>query len=107
MNGALPPSSIETRWLVGRLAHQHFPTGVEPVKLTLRSRSSAISVELSTLRVGGGDGEDAVRRPGLGQHLGGASVVSGVTGGLDHHRAAGRDSQSIFGCPSRAGSSTA
>ena len=49
-NGALPPSSIETRWSWSAdWRTSTFPTGVEPVKLTFRSRSSAISVALSAL----------------------------------------------------------
>ena len=52
MNGALPPSSIETRcsWSADWRTST-FPTGVDPVKLTLRSRSSAIRVALSALEL--------------------------------------------------------
>jgi succinate-semialdehyde dehydrogenase/glutarate-semialdehyde dehydrogenase len=43
-NGALPPSSIETRWRFSAAwATSFLPTAVEPVKETLRSRASAIS----------------------------------------------------------------
>ena len=43
-NGALPPSSIETRCSSSADCRTStFPTSVDPVKLTLRSRSSAIS----------------------------------------------------------------
>ncbi len=44
MNGALPPSSMEVRrtfWAAS--AMRRLPTGVEPVKETLRSRGSASS----------------------------------------------------------------
>ena len=44
--GALPPSSIDTRWRWSAdWRTRILPTSVEPVKLTLRSRSSPISAE--------------------------------------------------------------
>ena len=79
-NGALPPSSMLTRcsWSAACLTSR-FPMGVEPVKLTLRSRSSAISVSLrppesvvvTTFSTPAG-------RPASASRAASASIVSGV-----------------------------
>ena len=81
MNGALPPSSIETRCSSSADCRiSTLPTVVEPVKLTLRSRSSAISALLSDLeslvvtmlRTPAG-------RPTSSSVAASASIVSGVS----------------------------
>jgi hypothetical protein len=44
MNGALPPSSIETRFIVAAAAAVScLPTGVEPVKVILRTSGFSVS----------------------------------------------------------------
>ena len=109
-NGALPPSSMLSRWSWSAdWRTSTLPTPVEPVKLTLRSRSSAWRVSLnSPVSAGGHDVEHAVGQPGLGEHAGQRQHRQRrLAGGLDHHRAAGGDRRArSCGCPSRAGSST-
>ena len=81
MNGALPPSSIETRCSSSADCRMiTLPTVVDPVKLTLRSRSSAISALLrllesevvTMLRTPAG-------RPTSSSVAASASIVSGVS----------------------------
>ena len=91
-NGALPPSSIETRWRWSAdWRTRILPTSVEPVKLTLRSRSSPISAETTVGRVAGRHHVDDARRdPDLAQQVGQLEHGErGLLGGLDDHRAAG------------------
>ena len=80
-NGALPPSSIETRCSSSADCRMiTLPTAVEPVKLTLRSRSSAIrallsdleSLVVTTLSTPAG-------RPTSSSVAASASIVSGVS----------------------------
>ena len=94
MKGALPPSSIETRSSCSEAwATSTLPTAVEPVKVSLRSRASRMigshtppeSVVVTTLSTPGGSPTSSISAAS-------ASMVSGrLVGGLDHHRAAGRD----------------
>ena len=93
-NGALPPSSIDTRSSCSAdCSTSILPTAVEPVKVSLRRRSSRISgsqtapecVVVMTLRTPSGSpaswstcGEEQHRQRGLVRRL-------------DDHRAAGRD----------------
>ena len=80
-NGALPPSSIDTRCSCpADCSTMIRPTAVEPVKLTLRSRGSAIRVRLrlaesdvvTTLRTPSGNPASAITPAS-------ASIVSGVS----------------------------
>ena len=81
-NGALPPSSIETRssWSADCLTSV-LPTGVEPVKVSLRSRESPMSGSITspvcevemTLSTPAGTPTSASRSAS-------ASIVSGVCG---------------------------
>jgi hypothetical protein len=50
INGALPPSSIETRRTCSEACSMSWrPTGVEPVKVSLRRRGSLIMGEMTSL----------------------------------------------------------
>ena len=93
-NGALPPSSIETRRICSAACSISLrPTSVEPVKLSLRSRKSEMigfdtSLELElviTFSTPPGS-------PTSSRICATASALSGVRlGRLQHHRAAGGD----------------
>ena len=81
MNGALPPSSMETRSSCSEAwATSTLPTAVEPVKVSLRSRGSRMigshtppeSVVVTTLSTPGG-------RPTSSISAASASMVSGVS----------------------------
>ena len=93
-NGALPPSSMLTRCSWPALCRTStLPTSVEPVKLTFRSRGSAISASLTAPELWRRDDvEHAVRQARLREQVGEQQHGErGLAGGLDDHRAAGRD----------------
>ena len=79
-NGALPPSSMLTRWSWSADWRTiTLPIPVEPVKLTLRSRSSAWSVLLrSAARVVGTTLSTPSGSPTSARIAASASIVSGV-----------------------------
>ena len=91
-NGALPPSSMDTLSTFWADCSMSFwPTPVEPVKVSFRSRGSAmIGAETLPDWRRGDDVDHAVGQAGLDQH-GGQSQCGqrGLRGGLDHDGAAG------------------
>ena len=80
-NGALPPSSIDVRSsLSADCLTRAFPTPVDPVKVSLRSRPSLISASVTGpgLLVGSTD-STPFGRPASSISLASSSMVSGVS----------------------------
>ena len=93
-NGALPPSSIETRRTCSAACAISFcPTSVEPVKDSLRVRGSSISGSIDRAADSAGDDvEHAAGQPGLLEDLREREHRQRrLLGGLDDHRAARGD----------------
>ena len=92
--GALPPSSMDTRRICSADCSMSLrPTSVEPVKDSLRVRGSWISGAMTDARRARGDDvEHAAGQAGLLEDLRQREHRQRrLLGGLDDHRAAGRD----------------
>ena len=93
MNGALPPSSIDCRSSASDAClASAFPTPVEPVKVSLRSRPSSISAVVTLAGVlGGQHRQHALGQTRLVHQLGQQQHRQRcLLGRLDDHRAARR-----------------